>query len=200
MCLELLQELERVSGRNIRDLFDLIIGVSTGSIIGTLLATNRHSVEGIMDLYVNSSKQLFEQSKLQGTVGLVSTNSYYDSKIFEDWLKELMGTTKMYETSFDEKCPALAFLSTVVSDVTTRPFVFRNYFLPPSTETPYPASSTNALWEGIRASSAAPTYFKELVLDQVTHLDGAMTANNPSQFAIQEALLLWPQEKIHCLG
>ena len=103
---------------------------------------------------------------------------------------------RMFDTGLDERTPALAFISSLISKDETHPFVFRNYCLPsrytymilknqaqleciwligmikPSKsvaeiwsnmfrrDTPYLSSTQNLMWEAIRASTAAPTYFE----------------------------------------
>lgn len=43
--------------------------------------------------------------------------------------------------------------------------VFRNYNLPSNVESIYNGSNTAALWEVVRSSSAAPTFFGDFILD-----------------------------------
>ena len=43
------------------------------------------------------------------------------------------------------------------------------------------------IWEACRASAAAPLFFKEMVIDSLTYMDGGVGNNNPSDLAWNEA-------------
>lgn len=57
-------------------------------------------------------------------------------------------------------------------------------------------SSKCPIWEAARATSAAPSYFKEMYIRTpppgLNYVDGGLGHNNPSQVAQNEARLLWP--------
>lgn len=50
-----------------------------------------------------------------------------------------------------------------------------------------------------RATSAAPSYFDDVVFDGARHIDGALAANNPTAIAIHEAQRLFPGVPLHCV-
>lgn len=54
---------------------------------------------------------------------------------------------------------------------------------------PGPAS-THQIWEVARATSAAPTFFPPIHLDDKVFVDGGITANNPTQEALREVAFL----------
>ena len=55
------------------------------------------------------------------------------------------------------------------------------------------------IWEAARATSAAPTFFKPIMIDDVKYGDGGMGWNNPTEEAIHEVYNIWPNRPIGCL-
>ena len=58
---------------------------------------------------------------------------------------------------------------------------------------------SGAIWEAARATSAAPTFFKSIVINQEIFGDGGVGWNNPAEEAIAEAHQIWPNRSIGCL-
>ena len=44
----------------------------------------------------------------------------------------------------------------------------------------YRGGYAHYVWEGLRASTAAPSYFREVALGGDVHVDGALLYNNPT--------------------
>lgn len=55
------------------------------------------------------------------------------------------------------------------------------------------------IWEAARATTAAPTFFKEIVITHPPpggpYIDGGIGHNNPSEIALEEAVRIWPEDK-----
>ena len=60
-----------------------------------------------------------------------------------------------------------------------------------------------AIWEAARATSAAPTLFKPIRIENpppgATFVDGGFLYNNPAELAISEAQRIWTSVKTFCL-
>lgn len=74
-------------------------------------------------------------------------------------------------------------------------FLFRNYNLPPGSQSQYEGTTRYKVWEAIRASTAAPVYHEDFKIDGYIFYDGGVLANNPTALALHEARLLWPNQK-----
>ncbi|KAK6022686.1 phospholipase, patatin family [Ostertagia ostertagi] len=199
MGLEVLEQIERVSGKRVCELFDHVVGVSTGSIISSLLIGKGYSVRECRSVYVEVSKKLFSQSRLTGVSGVVWNHSYYDTKKWMGMLKEVIGEDlTLIETSKAE-VPRLSIVATIVNSPVLQPYIFRNYEPPAGRDSHYRGSTGHCLWKAVQASAAAPLYFEEVKVDQYLLQDGGVIANNPTAIGIHEAKLLWPEERLHCV-
>lgn len=74
-------------------------------------------------------------------------------------------------------------------------FLFRNYNLPPGSQSQYEGTCRYKVWQAIRASTAAPVYHEDFKIDGYIFYDGGVLANNPTALALHEARLLWPSQK-----
>lgn len=126
--------------------------------------------------------------------------------------------------------PADAFVvASLSSRSPPRPFVFRNYE-PPDADADAGVDDAGAshggtsgapAWQALRASTAAPSYFKEFTLPdlgaagtnaeigepaerapapRLAFVDGGLLANNPTALAILEAKRLYPHRHIACVA
>ncbi|VDK87959.1 unnamed protein product [Litomosoides sigmodontis] len=191
-----------VLGLDVVEVFDLIVGVSTGAIIGTLLAAKRLSVEKCKEVYIEISRELFSQGKFSGVIG-------------EDTLLEICSR---WET------PMLSIVSCTVNTPTLQPYIFRTYGHPNGSESHYRGGCNYKAWEALQASAAAPGYFQEyssiinlrslyvleywlssqsccfvVSLGSFLYQDGGVLTNNPTALAVHEARMLWPHERIQCV-
>jgi predicted acylesterase/phospholipase RssA len=55
------------------------------------------------------------------------------------------------------------------------------------------------IWEALRATSAAPTYFDAITIHDVEYVDGGFGCNNPSRVVYNEAKTIWPGREIDCI-
>ena len=198
--LEVLDELEKQAGNKICEIFDIIVGVSTGGILATLLGAKRKSVDECKAIYLEISRQLFNQGRLSGVSGLLLSHSYYNSKKWVEILKKVLGEDVLIiNTSRSPNSPKIAIVSSIVNAPQLQPFIFRNYELPAGRDSHFRGGTKFQLYEAVQCSSAAPGYFAEVQLGTVVHQDGGVLANNPTAIAIHEARQIWPNEELHCV-
>jgi predicted acylesterase/phospholipase RssA len=55
------------------------------------------------------------------------------------------------------------------------------------------------IWQAARATSAAPTFFAPVVIDDVRYADGGTGYNNPADLALDEARNIWGDRPLGCL-
>jgi hypothetical protein len=59
------------------------------------------------------------------------------------------------------------------------------------------------IWEAARATSAAPTFFKQITIEDMgtatTFVDGGLGCNNPTARVLLEAKLLFPERYVSCM-
>jgi uncharacterized protein len=190
ITLEVLAEIERQlqnklgrdDGFVLADYFDYIAGTSTGAIIGTCLALGMR-VDDVARFYEESGPAMFDKARL---IERFKSGKFRDQKLAAK-LQE-----KIAEKTGDPQAPlgseALQTLLMVV---------LRNA----TTDSPWPVSNNPAaryndptrrncnlripLWQLVRASTAAPTYFPPEVVavgeDRFIFVDGGVTMyNNPA--------------------
>lgn len=196
IALKMLSALEKGTGQPIHKLFDLICGVSTGAILAAFLAFKKMPIKDVEKLYLDFSVQIFKQNRLYGAKRMVVSQSYYDTLFYEQLLQELCGKyasqASMNDFYRSKDTPKVAIVATEVSEDRVSPYVFRSYQLPRKTHTSYNGSSRHHVWAALRASTAAPGYFDNFILDDMVFHDGGMLVNNPTQIAIHEAHKIWP--------
>lgn len=167
------------------DFFDYVSGTSTGAIIATCIARGM-SVANIREFYVNSGAAMFTKA---GWLDRIK-NKYKDEQLAAK-LQEVLGN----EPGPDGKPRP----TTLGSDSlrTLLMVVLRNA----TTDSPWPVSNNPGakyndrkradcnleipLWQLVRASTAAPTYFPPEIVDLGQHrfifVDGGVTMyNNPA--------------------
>lgn len=192
-----LADLEERTGKAIVDLFDVVIGTSTGALVACALCTPsptdrqrpRYTARDIVKFYRDEAANIFRPLSWSRWLGQCGTlgGPKYDSANFERILGRLFGDAKLSDS--------LVNLCVVAYEIEQHtPFVF--------------ASSRSQRDEGkldfylrdiCRGSTAAPTFFapahiKSCGSGQTTELalvDGALIAPNPTARAVIESSSLF---------
>lgn len=178
------------------DYFDYIAGTSTGAIIGTALSLGK-SVAEVKEFYLDSGKKMFDKAFLF-EVSRQLVYKYGDEKLAAK-LKEVFGEDSTFGS---DKLKTLLML--VMRNVNTdSPWPLSNNPKAKFNDPNQPDSNLKLpLWQLVRASTAAPTFFPPEVVQlgnrEFIFVDGGVTPfNNPAfQLFLMATLepyqLMWP--------
>lgn len=175
MVAKALAVVEEATGKQCNEMFHLLAGTSTGSIIAGTVAAGIPAAE-IHGLYVTLGEKVFKKS-WRATAPFKFIVSYqYPNKNFVAYLRKFLGETTMREL-WDRK-PRVDVV------ITTRDLVGdRTLFVKPWKET----YATWKLWKAVLCSSSAPTYMP--VVDG-RYVDGGVGSYaNPCYIAAFEAAI-----------
>ncbi len=192
----LLYRMEEEFGRPIAEMFDLIVGTSTGGIIAAGLTAPsalqagqnvapepRHKASHILDLYVQHGRKIFDRSFWRGVTSVGGrTDEQYGHEALEKLLETYLEGTTL------EDCITPIVVTSY--DIERRePYFFK-------TERARKRKDRNHYLRDVaRATSAAPTYFEPKVVKSLAQrptrrvlVDGGVFANNPAMCAFAEAI------------
>ena len=187
--------IERKLGKPAHELFDLLVGTSTGGILALGLSrpgANRpaqFSARRVVKLYEEQGANIFEYSlwrKLRTVGGIL--DEAYSHEVLEDILGKYFAGATLADcevptmvTSYDIQNRRTVFLKSWHGD--HQPLLCR---------------------DAARATSAAPTYFEPKPLDTgdvaSALIDGGIFMNSPSVSAYAEARKLFPDDPIAVLS
>ena len=187
--------IERKMGRPAHELFDLMVGTSTGGILALGLSRPgasrpaQFSARWVVKLYEEQGANIFEYSlwrKLR-TVGGILDEAYS-----HEVLEGILGKYFAGATLGDCKTPTMV----TSYDIQNRRTVFLKSW--------YADHQLVRCCDAARATSAAPTYFEPKPLDTgdvaSVLIDGGIFINSPSVSAYAEARKLFPDEPIAVLS
>lgn len=188
MLIAIENKLRRVHGDNVRiiDFVDVITGASTGGIIAALLShPKRYTAEQVLEFYNKHCYEIFNESKKKFHTGLIDSNKYKVDKL-ERILKKYFGNLRMRDLK--------GHVIISAQNVDTSEYVFFS-----NKKRGNKILETYLVWEVLRATSAAPTYFKVKVLktenglNEVACRDGGMIANDMSICALAKVVKYNPK-------
>ncbi|KAJ7797096.1 FabD lysophospholipase-like protein [Mycena leptocephala] len=178
------------------DYFDLIGGTSTGGLIALMLGRLRMSVKDAVKAYGELSKEVFSDVKSQGSDG-----RFKASKL-EKAIKGIVGphsASQDPEEGMEDtrENPCKTFVCAMNAANMSLPVLFRTY-----NTTNNPAMDCT-IWQAGRATSAAPTFFKQIRIGppgiEEAFVDGGMGQNNPIAALLLEAQVMFPDRQVACI-
>ena len=190
-----ISHLEQKTGQPASELFDLIVGTSTGGMLALGLALQmeegapQFNAKQMVKLYGVHGGEIFEQSlwrKLRSVGGVLE--EAYSHEALERILNLYFGA----HTLADCSVPAMV----TSYDIQNRRTVFFKSW--------HEEHGMILCSEAARATSAAPTYFEPTKItwaeESATLVDGGIFINSPSVSAYAEARKLFPNEPIALLS
>jgi uncharacterized protein len=170
-AIAILKALEEDVGQPVGDLFDVVAGTSTGSIIAASVSLNKNMKE-VYESYKHFGGKIFTR---QAKVGLFK--SVYSDRALRHLLKQAFGEVKLQDITKPLLIPAV--------DITHgKPFIHRSNYGHPDCDD----LSIN-VWDAVLSSCSAPVYFPpNKIGDQYLSIDGGLWANNPSLVCLTEAI------------
>jgi len=183
-----LAEIEYRTKKPISQMFDLMVGTSTGGIIVAGLCNKQYSALDLVDLYQKDGPHIFKSSFFRRSIFSWLNCAQYSCKNIECVLNRYFGdstladaTNNLMLTSYDIKNNYPFFFKSWKED--------RNFI---------------KLKDALRATTAAPTYFvpKYLKINQkeMVLVDGGVFANNPAACAYASGKRLFPNDDIVLLS
>jgi len=183
----ILVAIEKLTGKQIWELFDLIAGNSTAALLAVALTRRgpdgraRYTAQQALDLYLNRGKYIFKKSLMYEIIHFILGGGRYSVSGINTELQDAFGDSLFGDAL--TKCMVVTYDMKAVE----------TYFI----KSWDPVDAKVPAWIAARGSSAAPTYFDPISIEALggtTTIDGGVTINSPADCAFAEALELMDQE------
>ncbi|KAG7419804.1 Calcium-independent phospholipase A2-gamma [Fusarium oxysporum f. sp. rapae] len=213
-----LRQIERHVGYGIaiHELFDLVVGTSTGGIVALGIFHQRWSTDDAINRFRDLARKAFTLRLGLGNsfIKAIAQPFYeflYMSEGIEQSLQDSFGGSNLFGASLDQRNNSRSRIGGrdwvkvgVVSCLQGRnqAKLIANYSRNPRADTDEEdylsredeQSKDFKIWEAARATSAAPTFFQPFVHPETkrSYIDGALMHNNPVSLAYSEVEKIWP--------
>jgi patatin-like phospholipase/acyl hydrolase len=175
----MMAEVEKRTNKKATELFDIIAGVSIGSLIGAGLVT-KFAASDMVTLWENKAQEIFKCNAARVVTtadGTLAPKWPYDNYI--KLVGDTFGNFLLSDSTTEFICPAKE---------TTKD---ENWYFSRNTARLHPEFSKITIQDCILSSSAAPGFFRSHPLkiagDELNFIDGAMFAPNPTDVALSSA-------------
>lgn len=170
MLLHQLVDLEKKLDRPLHETFDLISGTSTGAIVAVLLGLG-HTAENILNIYLKHSYKIFKKHFFR--FGIFRPR--YDDTYFNNLILKFVSTKTLKDLLCDVIVPAY-------NATKKEKIIFK------SKKAKVDLSYDYKLFDVIRSSVSAQTFFKPHKIGSSYFIDGGMVINNPTLISYIETL------------
>ena len=172
-----LRKLEFEMHKPLLEKFDLVCGSSTGGILAIALSVLKLNGSRLVNIYSSRNLKRIFSTSMPRVIG-----PKYGGRRKNNVLREYFGSLTLAEA----ETPAIA----VSYDLKNRSTRLFKTFVDKDLEA----------WKVASATSAAPTFFPAIKINNNWYIDGAISSNNPVLIAYAEAKKLWPEENIKILS
>ncbi len=199
----ILAEIERQTGKQISELFDMVAGTSTGGILAlglTKPSSNNptqaeYSATQLIELYRKEGKRIFQPRQTKADKwSLFNLVDNLPQGLRNIWKYKYSSTGReeiltKYFGSVDISAAVTEVLITSYDTKKRIPIFFTSCTEKESNAENFQKVSKIPMREAAMATSAAPTYFKPYQVNKLSLIDGGTFANNPAALAIVEAMI-----------
>ena len=190
----ILQALEEQTEQSIHNLFDIILGTSTGGIIGLGLTMPHpecpskamYKAEHFVQFYLKQSRRIFQKSIWRMLIsGFGLWGARYDRKYLDEALEEVFQENKLTQAL----CPVGVLSYSLEKQL---PRLWSSYVAQQE------ARKNQYMRDAAAITSAAPTYFAPKTIfaskgrETLVEIDGGIFANNPAIAALIAVVDLYP--------
>jgi predicted acylesterase/phospholipase RssA len=168
------------------DHFDLIVGTSSGATIGLALAYGLPA-QRVLDLFLEHGPRIFSRPRRLGMMALPK----YDGAPLAAALREVLGERRLDDVLTPVCIPSYELTNSY-------PRIWKDAHAPDIA-----GGGGEPAWRVALASAAAPIYFPGVqVIDDDSHVDGGLFANNPTLIGLAEAARTFdmPLDRIRILS
>ena len=180
----ILKEIEKITGKKIYELFDLIVGTSTGGIVACGLTATKDgktpllSIDKLIELYTTKGSVIFPYKENIFT----KINSVFNPKFCPDGL----------DKSLKEYFQDLRLSNTLKPIIVTSYDIRNNEVIMIKSRKSNEPGYNSLIKDVCRATSAAPTYLPSYEMSfgnkQRTCIDGGVFINNPSLAGVSDVI------------
>lgn len=179
----LLEQMEYGTGKQIAEIFDFIVGTSSGAITALALSAPetstvaRYRADDLVDLYIKQGPKIFQRIPFMEVSEWAFGGAKHDARTLEKILDIYFGATKLGDALTNVMVPTYCL-------ETREPRFFKSWNK--QDDGPY------LMKDLARATTAAPTFFipQRLMVDNVPmgFIDGGLVSNNPTMTALVECM------------
>lgn len=191
------QAFEEKTGRPVHELFDIVVGTSTGGIIGLALTMPNpqqagqamYQAEDLVKFYLEQSSRIFQRSiwrKVSSGFGIWGAK--YDRRHLDEVLEEFFQDSRLAQAL----CPVGVLSYSLEKQL---PRLWSSYVAQQEER------KNHYMRDAAGVTSAAPTYFapKEVLtaphMERLAEVDGGIYANNPAIASLIATAHLYPDFK-----